>query len=60
MEEARNNIHKHIPITYQFIIIPVKGDLPLVVANPVDDVEGGETEGEHYPGQLVNPRVQKM
>ena len=37
------------------MIIPGKADLSLTVGDPVENVEGGEGQGEQQPGQAVNP-----
>ena len=39
----------------QPVVSPVEDHPALVVAQPVDDVEGGEAEGEHETGAAVNP-----
>ena len=37
------------------MILPREADLSLAVGEPVEDVEGGEGQGEQQPGQAVNP-----
>ena len=37
------------------MVVPVEYDLPLGVAHPVQDVEGGEAQGEHQSGDSVDP-----
>ena len=39
----------------QPVVRPVEDHPALVVAQPVDDVEGGKAEGEHETGAAVNP-----
>ena len=37
------------------MILPREADLSLAVGEPVEDVEGGEGQGEQQPGQAVYP-----
>ena len=41
--------------TGELVVVPVEYDLPLGVAHPVQDVEGGEAQGEHQSGDSVDP-----
>ena len=38
------------------MILPREADLSLAVGEPVEDVEGGEGQGEQQSGQAVYPK----
>ena len=42
-------------LTYQFMILPCKDDLPPAVAEPVHNIKNCKTKREHHPRQPVNP-----